>query len=81
MLFRSLIDRITNRLGEEMVEVRVEIPYNLPRLLHFLRSYGQVLSETYSERGTVLRAKVPDHLKPRFEPYIVTPKRKRIMTA
>ncbi len=76
-----LIDRITAKLGEDMVEVTVEIPYQLPRLLHFFRSYGQVLSEKYSQGGTVLRAKIPHHLKPRFEPYLVGARRKKSATA
>ena len=64
----TLLNAITDKLAEEMVEVTVQIPYNAPHLLRLFRRYGQVMAEDYREEGAVLRGKIPGHLRHRFKP-------------
>ncbi len=73
----AVLDKITERLGETMVEVTAEVPYSAPGLMLLVRRYGQVLEEQYGEAGTMVRARVPAHLGRRLEGFKVLPKRKR----
>ena len=68
---RQLLDKITEKLGEDMAAVTVCIPYGAPKLLHLFRRYGQVLAEKHTEEGTVLTGRIPHHLEPRFAAYAV----------
>ena len=65
-----LIQRITDALGEDLVDITVTIPYNKPALLQLFRRYGQVLSEKHGNDGTEVEGRVPHHLQPRFEAYL-----------
>lgn len=69
--FDRLIQKITDHLGGDMVDINAMIPYNKPALLQLFRRYGQVLQERHENDGTHLRGKVPSHLLPRLGQYVV----------
>jgi len=72
-----LLDKITEKLGEDMVELAVEVPYNVPNVMMLVRRYGQVLREDYRDKGIYVRARVPAHLGRRLEQYTLTRRGRR----
>jgi len=65
-----LIQKITDMLGEGLVDITVKIPYNRPAMLQLFRRYGQVLTERHENDGTLVEGRIPPHLAPRMEPYL-----------
>ena len=66
-----LTQKITDMLGEGLVDITVKIPYDRPAMLQLFRRYGQVLTERHENDGTLVEGRVPPHLAPRFESYLV----------
>ena len=69
--FERLVQKITDLLGGELVDINAIIPYTKPALLQLFRRYGQVLQERHESDGTHVHGKVPGHLLPRLGQYVV----------
>ena len=65
----EMLVRVENALKEEMVEMRVRIPYNANELAALFHQRGIIERETFTEKGTVIRGKIAASLIERFEEY------------
>lgn len=65
----DLGERIEARLGQDMVELRVLIPYGAEWLVHLFRTAGVVAVEEHREAGTYLAGHLPERLAARFRAY------------
>jgi GTP-binding protein HflX len=68
----DLLARIEQVLTEELVPVRLMIPYNRGDLLGLLHQRGVIDMEDHVEDGTRVIGKVPHSLYPHFEPFDTT---------
>ncbi len=66
----ELLERIETVLAAEQPVVEVAIPYSESRLVDLFRRRGRVLSERYTEEGTVLRGQMPRAIERTFAPYL-----------
>ena len=66
----ALRERIEAVLTEELPTVEVAIPFAEGRLVNLFRRRGRVLSERYTEEGTVLRGQLPRAIQRAFAPYV-----------
>lgn len=64
-----LLSLIASRVGGEMVDVTVEIPYTAAKLVHLFHQCGLVEHEEHTASGSVISGKIPRRLKPRFREY------------
>jgi GTP-binding protein HflX len=74
----ELLERIESVLSAEQPVVEVAIPYAESRLVNLFRRRGRVISERYTEEGTVLRGQMPRAIERAFAPYL---RRKRRTSA
>jgi GTP-binding protein HflX len=68
----ELLARIEEVLIEELVDVRLLLPYQRGDLLGLLHQRGAVHREDHLAEGTHVTGKVPASLYPRFKPYLTT---------
>jgi GTP-binding protein HflX len=68
----QLLDVIDRQLRQQMVPVRVLIPYSQGELVSQFHQYGQVISEEHTNDGTILEGRVPVVLAGRFADYWLT---------
>jgi GTP-binding protein HflX len=68
----GLLERVEQVLGEDLVEIRVQIPYNATELVNMFHRKGIVEAEDYSPRGTTIQGKIPLALAREFEEYRVS---------
>ncbi len=66
----DLRQRISERVADNMVNLRVTIPYGAERLVHLFRTAGTVRAEQHRDDGTWLEGRVPRHLAPQFADYV-----------
>ena len=66
----ELLERIETVLAAEQPIVEVAIPYSESRLVNLFRRRGRVISERYTEDGTVLRGQMPRTIERAFAPYL-----------
>jgi GTPase len=66
----ELLERVEDVLGENLVELRVRIPYNAHELTALFHERGIIDHEEYSEKGTYIAGKIAARLFERFEPYM-----------
>ena len=67
----GLIDAIAASAAAASTTLDVEIPFTQGSLVQFAHERGQVLTESFSERGTRMLVRIPPRLAARFEPYVV----------
>ena len=65
----ELLERVEEVLGENLVELRVRIPYNASELAALFHQRGIVDAEEFSEKGTYIVGKIAARLVERFEPF------------
>ncbi|MBI5034341.1 MAG: GTPase HflX [Chloroflexi bacterium] len=65
----DLLARVESALAEEMVDLRVRIPYNANELVALYHQRGIVEHEEFSEKGTLIEGKIAERLVERFEEY------------
>ncbi|MBI4790948.1 MAG: GTPase HflX [Chloroflexi bacterium] len=65
----ELLERVEEVLGENLVALRVRIPYNANELVALFHQRGIVDAEEFSEKGTYIVGKIAARLVERFEPY------------
>ncbi len=66
----ELLARVEQVLGDNLVEVKVRIPYNAGELAALFHQRGIVDQEEFSENGTYIVGKIAARLVERFEPYL-----------
>jgi GTPase len=66
----ALRERIETALAGEQPVVEVAIPYAESRLVNLFRRRGRVISERYTDEGTVLRGQMPHTIARAFAPYL-----------
>jgi len=66
----ALLGRIETKLAAEQPIVEVAIPYSESRLVDLFRRRGRVISERYTEDGTILRGQLPRAVERAFAPYL-----------
>ena len=66
----ELRERIETMLAGEQPIVEVAIPYSESRLVNLFRRRGRVISERYTDEGTVLRGQMPRTIERAFAPYL-----------
>jgi GTP-binding protein HflX len=69
----ELLARIEQVLDEELVSVRLLLPYQRGDLLGLIHQRGVVTREAHDSAGTRVSGKVPASLLSRFEPYLASP--------
>ncbi len=67
----ELLKRVEDVLGENLVEVRVQIPFNAGDLTALFHERGIVTREDFSDKGTYIEGKIAARLLERFDDYIV----------
>jgi GTP-binding protein HflX len=65
---RATIDRV---LADNMVPVKVQLPYRAAQLVHLFHQRGAVSEERYTDQGTIIEGKLPPQLAHQFKPYSV----------
>jgi GTP-binding protein HflX len=65
----ELLARIETALADEMVEVRVRIPYNAGELAALFHQRGIITREEFTNQGTLIEGKLAARLVERFEEY------------
>ncbi|CAG0947115.1 GTPase HflX [Anaerolineae bacterium] len=65
----ELLARVERALAEEMVALRVRIPYNQGELSALFHQRGIIEREEFTQKGTVIEGKVAARLVERFEEY------------
>jgi len=65
----ELLVRIEDALKEEMIELRVRIPYSQGDLVALFHQRGIIEREEFTPKGTILVGKVAARLVERFEEY------------
>jgi GTP-binding protein HflX len=65
----DLLAKLERVLDEGMVLIDVLLPYQRGDLLGMIHQRGMVLSEAHKENGTVVVARVPASMRPRFDEY------------
>lgn len=68
----ALLERIDGELSKMKIEVSLDIPFERGDLVARVHDEGEVVEETYSERGTHLVARVRGEAIPELEPYLTT---------
>jgi GTPase len=66
----DLLDRISEELSRLKVEVALEIPFHRGEVVARIYAEGEVLSESYSERGTHLIARIARESLGDLKPYL-----------
>lgn len=66
----QLLFRIESALADQMVAVRVRIPYSASELIAHVHRVGVVAEERAGAKGVLLEGRVPPGLMSRLEPYI-----------
>ncbi|MFP3976128.1 MAG: hypothetical protein ACLFVK_07900, partial [Dehalococcoidia bacterium] len=64
-----LLSLIADRVGNEMIDVTVEIPYTVPQLVDLFHQCGSIEHEEYTASGSVISGKIPKQLNPAFREY------------
>jgi GTPase len=67
----DLIDAIVAQLARLKVEVRLEVPFDRGEVVARIHEEGDVLEESYSERGTRLLARLDRALLPEVTAFLV----------
>jgi len=67
----QLLLKVEGLLAQQMVAVRVRVPYAANELVVLFRRHGIVTHERASQTGTTIEGKLPPGLLGRFEPYVV----------
>jgi GTPase len=67
----DLLDAIVAQLSRLKVEVRLEIPFDRGDVVARVHEEGDVLEETYSEKGTRLLARLDRSLLPEMTAFLV----------
>lgn len=65
----ELLQQVEQVLGENLVELSVQIPYNAGDLAALFHQRGIVDREEFTEKGTLIEGKIAARLVPRFEEY------------
>jgi GTPase len=60
----QLMELIAKVLTEKMVSITVEIPYSAADLVTLFHRYGSIEREEYTESGSLISGKIPEHLEP-----------------
>jgi GTP-binding protein HflX len=71
----QLLARIESALVQQMVHVRVRVPYSANELVAVFHQSGVVVHERNTTAGTLIEGDLPPGLLDRFEPYFVFAKR------
>lgn len=67
----TLLERVEDALGSQLVEVRVRIPYHAAELVNVFHRKGIIAKQEYSPEGTLLEGKIPAALARELERYRV----------
>jgi len=67
----TLLERVEDALGSQLVEVRVRIPYHATELVNVFHRKGIIAKQEYSPEGTLLEGKIPAALARELERYRV----------
>ncbi len=65
----TLLNLIDDRLRQEMVHVRMLIPYQHGDLVSLFHQYGHVEQEEYTGEGTIMEGRLPASMAGRFTKY------------
>lgn len=68
----TLLERVEDALGSQLVEVRVRIPYHAAELVNVFHRKGIIVKQEYSPEGTLLEGKIPAALARELERYRVS---------
>lgn len=63
----QLRNLIAETLSQGMVSITVNIPYNSAELVNLFHRYGAVEREEFTETGSLISGKIPQHLESEFE--------------
>ncbi len=66
----GLLKKVEAVLGENLVEVRIQIPFSAGDLAALFHERGIVAREEFSEKGTYIEGKIAARLLERFEQYV-----------
>lgn len=67
----DLLEKVQEILNRDMIEVTVKVPYGNDHLLQLIHSQGSVSEEEYGEDGVLIKGRVPPHLAPSLDDYLV----------
>jgi GTP-binding protein HflX len=67
----ELLALIERTLAEEMIAVRVQIPYRANELVALFHQRGIITREEFTEQGTIIEGKIARSLLTRFERFKV----------
>jgi GTP-binding protein HflX len=65
----ELLQHVEDVLGENLVEVRVHIPYSMNEFAALFHARGLVDREEFSEKGTVIEGRIAARLVRQFQPF------------
>ncbi|MEZ4637529.1 MAG: GTPase HflX [Caldilineaceae bacterium] len=68
----ELLNFIDERLRQDMVHVRILIPYQNGDLVSLFHQYGHVEQEEYTGEGTIMEGRMPTSMAGRFADYWLT---------
>jgi GTPase len=68
----ELLERIERELARLQIEIELDIPFDKGELVSRAHAEGEVLEETYTERGTHLVARLPRDALADFGPYLTS---------
>jgi GTPase len=71
----EMLTQVEEALSEEMMEIRVRIPFNANDLVALFHQRGIIEREEYSEKGTLIQGRIAERLVERFERYEIDSKR------
>lgn len=69
----EILTAIAERLPSPKIELDLLVPYERGDLIALLHDQGRVLTTSYAESGTLIKALVNPEIRPQFAPFAVTP--------
>ncbi|MFO8101441.1 MAG: GTPase HflX [Dehalococcoidia bacterium] len=67
---KRLRQMIADVLGKRMVPLTVRVPYRAADLVNLFHRYGLIEREEFTDSGSVISGRIPEHLEPEFREHI-----------
>jgi GTP-binding protein HflX len=68
----KLLETIDNVLGEELVNITIQLPYTAGKLAAMFRQKASGTTEEHTETGTIISGRLPARFAETFKPYVIT---------